>query len=115
MKGINCACTIQNPDALFICAKAKPRRQMFSAATATNVFCAKAKRQRQMFSVAKAQRQLQCFLRESEASAANVFCSESAATATITPRRNRSLSNKRREGVKSNGESFYSRCWSWRC
>ncbi|MGE8000382.1 hypothetical protein ACQKOF_17220 [Lysinibacillus sp. NPDC093190] len=41
---MNCASTIQNPDALFICAKAK--------------------RQRQMFSVAKAKRQLQ--LRQGE-------------------------------------------------
>ncbi|MFB7158457.1 hypothetical protein [Lysinibacillus sp. NPDC056232] len=41
---MNCAGTIQNPDALFICAKAK--------------------RQRQMFSVAKAKRQLQ--LRQGE-------------------------------------------------
>ncbi|MGE7913763.1 hypothetical protein [Lysinibacillus xylanilyticus] len=36
--------------------------------------CAKAKRQQQMF-----------YLRESEASAANVFCSESKATATKRP------------------------------
>ncbi|MGE7926790.1 hypothetical protein [Lysinibacillus xylanilyticus] len=43
-KGMNCAGTIQNPDALFICAKAK--------------------RQRQMISVAKAKRQLQ--LRQGE-------------------------------------------------
>jgi len=43
-KGMNCAGTIQNPDALFICAKAK--------------------RQQQMFSVAKAKRQLQ--LRQGE-------------------------------------------------
>jgi len=43
-KGMNCAGTIQNPNALFICAKAK--------------------RQRQMFSVAKAKRQLQ--LRQGE-------------------------------------------------
>jgi hypothetical protein len=44
LKGMNCAGTIQNPNALFICAKAK--------------------RQRQMFSVAKAKRQLQ--LRQGE-------------------------------------------------
>ncbi|MGE7129457.1 hypothetical protein [Lysinibacillus xylanilyticus] len=48
--------TIQNPDALFICAKAKRQRQMFSVV--------KAQRQRQMFSVAKAKRQLQ--LRQGE-------------------------------------------------
>jgi len=27
-KGMNCACTIQNPDALFICAKAKRQQQL---------------------------------------------------------------------------------------
>ncbi|MGY3188545.1 hypothetical protein ACVWXS_003268 [Lysinibacillus sp. TE18511] len=27
-KGVNCACTIQNPDALFICAKAKRQQQL---------------------------------------------------------------------------------------
>ncbi|KOS62714.1 hypothetical protein AN161_10340 [Lysinibacillus sp. FJAT-14222] len=50
-----------------LCAKAKrQQQQMFSVATA--------KRQLQMFSVAKAKRQLQMFyLRESEASAANVL------------------------------------------
>ncbi|MGE7675057.1 hypothetical protein ACQKMV_15990 [Lysinibacillus sp. NPDC094403] len=45
MKGMNCAGTIQNPDALFICAKAKRQRQMFSVA--------KAKSQLQMFSARK--------------------------------------------------------------
>lgn len=44
LKGMNCACTIQNPDALFICPKAK--------------------RQWKMFPVAKAKRQLQ--LRQGE-------------------------------------------------
>ncbi|WP_161804468.1 hypothetical protein [Lysinibacillus xylanilyticus] len=39
-----------------------------------------------MFSVAKAKRQLQMFyLCESEATATNVFCSESKATATNRP------------------------------
>jgi len=39
-----------------------------------------------MFSVEKAKRQLQMFyLRESKASAANVFCSESEASATKRP------------------------------
>jgi len=38
------------------------------------LLCAKAKRQRQMF-----------YLRESEAAAANVFCSESKASATKRP------------------------------
>ncbi|QPQ30318.1 hypothetical protein [Lysinibacillus sp. JNUCC 51] len=51
MKGMNCAGTIQNPDALFICAKAK--------------------RQRQMFSVAKAKRQLQ--LRQGEIDSESVY------------------------------------------
>ncbi|AVK82510.1 hypothetical protein C3943_02575 [Lysinibacillus sp. B2A1] len=48
---MNCAGTIQNPDALFICAKAK--------------------RQQQMFSVAKAKRQLQ--LRQGEIDKRIVF------------------------------------------
>ena len=39
-KGMNCACTIQNSDALFICSE--------SEVSATNVFCAKAKRQQQL-------------------------------------------------------------------
>ncbi|QQP13092.1 hypothetical protein FJQ98_03180 [Lysinibacillus agricola] len=49
-----------------------------------------------MFSVAKAKRQLQMFyLRESEASAANVFCSENKAAATnVLSARKRSVSDK---------------------
>jgi len=47
---------------------------------------AKAKRQLQITSVRKRSASYKSLLRESEASAANVFCSESEAPAKITPR-----------------------------